>query len=123
LTYFRGCGNIDVELISFWDIKMRQALQRLRDWQKTELEEQVRELHEGWEEEIVSLEVKSGACEVLTSENVEFGDSEQHYLLYRCDCGHYEADFDDYSGRELEDDRCPKCNAHYDYSEKELTEL
>jgi len=26
-------------------------------------------------------------------------------------------------GDELEDDRCPKCNAHYDYSEKELTEL
>jgi len=90
---------------------MIHKLQRLNSKHKAELLEQAQAALDSWEEE-GNPKIVGGVCE-LNNED------EGYLVLYRCgNCGEYIADEEDYSGRDLEVDRCLCCNAHYDYKRK-----
>jgi hypothetical protein len=98
---------------------MIKRLQRLNDYHKAELLEQAQNYLAGWEEEGHPEIIKEYGQWVCKCNN----EDESELVLYRCSCGQYIADWEDYSGRDEDADRCHNCNAHYDYSEKELSEL
>lgn len=92
-----------------------KTIRKLNSYHRYELLEQAQMILNDYNEQ-GNPEIEGYEC-FLNNEDNEI------LVLLKCSCGQYLADYEDYSERDVDTNRCPHCNKHYDYSEKELTEL
>lgn len=101
---------------------MIKQLEKLTSYQKSRVLSLVHKFYAPEDEATIWIDDENLVLVLDNDDGPE--DLPVEYAGYKCqDCGRIIADYLDYSGRDLDTDRCPHCNSHYDYTEKELAEL